>query len=191
MAHRRDRHSDAVVPVRGAQVQSRNLLWVFIPQVRPEDVREQVVVPVPPTLVVQRYEEQVRPLQSLQHRPAAGALERGVAEVALERVEHRGPREEVAHVVGLPRQHLVDEVVDHMPVVTGERGDEPADVVAPLQRQGGELQGRGPSLGACLEGRHVVWCHYELADVGQVRRRLVDREAQVLGADLHKLAASA
>jgi hypothetical protein len=76
---------------------------------------------------------------------------------------HRGPvkrpRTEVSRrkpdVVGLPVQDLVDEVVDDEPVVTGEAGDERAGVVAVLERQGGELQGRDPPFGPALEGVDV------------------------------------
>ena len=48
-------------------------------------------------------------------------------------------------------EHLLDEVVDDVAVVPGEPGDERRDVGAAPQREGGQLQGRDPSLGAVLE----------------------------------------
>ena len=53
---------------------------------------------------------------------------------------------------GWRREHLLDEVVDDVPVVPGEAGDEAGGVVASLQREGGQLQGGDPALGALLEG---------------------------------------
>ena len=51
---------------------------------------------------------------------------------------------------------LLDEVVDDVAVVAREAVDEAGDVVAPLQRQGGELERGDPALGPPLEGADVV-----------------------------------
>ena len=89
-------------------------------QVRLQDVGEQVVVPVPVALVVQRHQEEVRALQPLEHRPAAAPLEDGVAQVAAEHVEDRCPFQEVADLVGLAGEHLVGEVVHDVAIGPGE-----------------------------------------------------------------------
>ena len=101
MAYGGDRVALAVVPPARARVQARDELGALVPQVRLEHVAEQVVVAVPPATVVERDEEQVRPLQRLEHRLAAGPLERGVAEFGAERVEDRGGRQEPAQLLGL------------------------------------------------------------------------------------------
>ena len=44
-------------------------------------------------------------------------------------------------MVGLPFEHLADEVVDDVPVVACEPGDVALDVVPPLQRERGQLEG--------------------------------------------------
>ena len=51
---------------------SGHQLGRLVQQPRLQDVGEEVVVAVPPALVVQRDQEQVAALQRLQHRPAAG-----------------------------------------------------------------------------------------------------------------------
>ena len=86
-------------------------------------------------------------------------------------------------------QHLLDEVVDDVPVVTGEAGDEPGHVLAAGHRQGGELQRGDPPLGPALQGVHVGRPELESHDLVQVRRRLLGREAQVGGPDLDEVAA--
>ena len=65
-------------------------------------------------------------LQRLEHLAAPGRLGDGVAERAGEPVEDRRAEQEVADVVGLAVEHLLDEVVDDEPVVAGEPGDERA-----------------------------------------------------------------
>ena len=54
-------------------------------------------------------------------------------------------------LLGLALQHLLDEVVDDVPVVAGEAGDEAGDVVAALHRQRRQLQRGDPALGAPLQ----------------------------------------
>ena len=189
VAHGGNRLAGPVVPLAGAQVEAGDQFRVLVAQMRPEDVGEQLVVPVPLPLVVERPEEQVRPFQGCEHGPAAGLLEDGIAEVGTERVEDRRPRQEVANLVGLAGQDLVDEVVDDIPVVAREPGDETGDVVPALHGQGGELQRGRPPFGPGPERGHVVGSDGQPADVGQVGRGLVDGEAQVSGSDLDELAA--
>ena len=98
---------------------------VLAEQVRAEHVGEQVVVAVPAALVVERDDEQVPALQRLEHRAArrtspvtashSGPVSRSRIEVS---------EQEVADVVGLAVEDLLDEVVHDEPVVAGEPGDE-------------------------------------------------------------------
>ena len=86
-------------------------------------------------------------------------------------------------------QHLLDEVVEDVPVVAGEPVDEARDVVASLQRDGGELQGGDPALGAVLEGRDLLGCEPHPVASSRYAGGLVGAEPQVDGADLDQLAA--
>ena len=58
--------------------------------------------------------------------------------------------------LGLAAQHLLDQVVDDVPVVAGEAGDEAGDVGAAPQRQRGQLQRGDPALGARLQRGDVA-----------------------------------
>ena len=61
-----------VVPLAGATMQPGHVAGPFVEQAGVEHVGEQVVVPVPAAVVVERDDEQVLPLQGLQHRLPVG-----------------------------------------------------------------------------------------------------------------------
>ena len=160
-----------------------------------QDVSEEVVVAVPAPVAVERDEEQVRPVQGLEHRsatPAAGALRQGADRVAQrpgEPVEDRGVEQEAPYVVGLSTEDLVGEVVDDEPVVASEPGDEAGAVVAVAQRERRQLEGGDPPLGACLECCEVRGREVKAVEVVEVAGDLLTREAKVGGADLDELPA--
>jgi hypothetical protein len=88
-----------------------------------------VVVAEPLALVVQSDEEEVGALQVEQHPRAVLAVDDGVAERPGEPVEYRRLLQEVTHLARLMGEHLLHEVVDDVPVVTGEPGDEGAGIL--------------------------------------------------------------
>ena len=112
---------------RGA---ARDLVGVLGEQAGAQDVGEQVVVAEPGALGVERHDEQVVALEVLQHRAAVGLAGDRVAQGTGEPVEDGGAEQELAHLGGLPGQHLVGEVVDDEPVAAGERLDEAATSAA-------------------------------------------------------------
>ena len=91
--------------------------------------------------------------------------------------------------LGLALQHLLDQVVDDVPVVAGEAGDEAGDVVSPLHRERRQLERGDPPFGAPLQRCDVLRRQRQSHHLVEVRRGLVGREAQVGGADLDQLAA--
>ncbi len=176
-------------PRTGAAMQLRHRRRPLPLEVRGEHVGEQVVVAVPPPLVVERHHEQVAPLQRLQHLRAAGVRGHRVAQRAGEAFEHGGAEQEVADVGRLLVQHLRHQVVDDVAVVAGEPGDEPGRVGAVPQRERGQLQGGDPSLGAAAEGGDVGGVEVEAGGRGEERGGLGVREAEVGGTDLGEIAA--
>ena len=88
---------------------------------------------------------------ALPRRPAGD----GIAQRTAQPVQDRGLQQEVLDRVGLPLQHLLDQVVDDVPVVSGEAGDEAGDVVPALHRERRQLERRDPALGAPLQGGDV------------------------------------
>ena len=112
-------------------------------------VGEEVVVAVPPALVVERDDEQVLALEGLEHRLTVGAAGQRVAEAAGQLVEHGGVEQERAHLVRLAVQHLLDEVVEDEPVAAGEGLDEPGDVAGR-----GRRAVRADSAASCSPAAH-------------------------------------
>ncbi len=186
--HGRDRFTRFVVPLAGAAVQVCDLLGPLVEEMGPDDFGEQVVVAVPATVAVQRDEEQVGPVQVLEHVLAARVAGHGLAQRSAHPVEDRGLEQEVTHLRRLTVEHLFGQVVHDVAVVAGEGGDERRGVCAPPQGQRRELQGGDPALGAGLQRRDVARSDREGGDVVEVRRGLGQREAQVGGTDLDQLA---
>ena len=98
-----------------------HVVGMLVEQPGPEQVGEQVVIAVPAAPVVERDEEQVGPLERLEHRRPAGPAGDRVAQRAGEPVEdRRSGAGSPAIGVGLPLEDLVGEVVDDVAVVARE-----------------------------------------------------------------------
>lgn len=161
-------------------------------------VGEEVVVAVPPALVVERDDEQVLALEDLEHLLTVGSPGDRVAETAGQLIEHDGVEQERADVLRLPVQDLLDEVVEDESMASGERLDEPGDVLRAVGRSGtgpsrqrGQLQPGRPALGARFERGHERGVELQLHHVVEERLRFAGGEPQVGGAHLHELATRA
>ena len=97
---------------------------LLVHQVRTQNVREQMVIPVPPAAVVERDDEQVPAIERLQHGLPAVLAGDGVAQRAAQPVQDGGAQQETPDAPGLALQHLFGQVVDHVAVVPRESGDE-------------------------------------------------------------------
>ena len=98
-----------------------------------EQVGEQVVIAPPATHLIQRDQEQARPFRLLQQRLAALAAGDGVAQRAVEPFQHRGLEQERPQLLVLPLEHLLGQVVQHVPVAAGERGHEAGGIIMSAQ----------------------------------------------------------
>ena len=119
-----------LVPVAGAPMQHRHQVGFLAEHAGTEHVGEQVVVAEPRPVFVQGYDEQVGALEVLEHRAAVCPSGDGVTQWSGEPVEDGGVQQELADLLGLVLQHLVDQVVQDEAVTAGERADEPGDVGA-------------------------------------------------------------
>src|SRR5271167_1013921 len=97
----------------------RRLLWCRAGQLMPQQAAEQVVIPEPAVLVVQRDQKQVGAMDFANQFRAVGPSRERVTQRRAHTVEDRGHEEELTHEGGLARQHLVAEIVDDVPVRTG------------------------------------------------------------------------
>jgi hypothetical protein len=131
----RDRVPDRAVgvavrqePASRAPVQLRDHGRLGALQLASQELAEEVVVAVPLAALVQRDQEQVRPLDLGERGGGVAAGDR-IADRHAEPLEDRRAEEEVADVAAQPSEHLAAEVVDDVTVVAGEVADEPAGVV--------------------------------------------------------------
>jgi hypothetical protein len=154
----------------------------FLLQARAEQVGEQVVIAPPTAHLIQRYQEQVRPLHSLQHRLAAGPAGDRITQPAGQPFQHRGFQQEGAYLLTLAFEHLLGQVVQDVTVTAAERRHEPGGIRPPPQRQGGQLQAGRPPLGAGRQRRHRRSGQVAAHRPAQQRCRLLRAEAQVGGA---------
>ncbi len=182
-------------PSAGRGVQLTDPVGMTRSQTGTQCVGEEVVVAIPPALVVERDHEQVLALEGLQHRLTVGTTGQGVAEPAGHLVEHGGVEQERAHLVRLPVQNLLDEVVEDEPMAARERLDEPSDIVGPVGsagmgagRQRGQLQPGRPPLGARLESGHECGLQPQPHHLVEEDLGFVGGEPEVRGPHLHELA---
>ena len=83
----------ALVPLTGPSVQLRSTLGLLVFEMSLQDVGEQVVIAVPATLIVERNDEEIPPLQGAQHRLAVASLGDSVTERAVHPFEDAGVQE--------------------------------------------------------------------------------------------------
>ena len=156
MPDRLGRLAVLLVPHARAPVQARNVVGLLVPQVRLQDVREELVIAIPPAAVIKRNQEQVLSLQRHQLGLAAVLTGDGIAQRAGQPVQDGGLQQEVADMLGLALQDLLGEVVDDVPVIPGEAVDEAGDVVSPLHRERRQLERGDPPFGAPLQCRDIL-----------------------------------
>jgi hypothetical protein len=178
----------AGVPVACPAAQVGDALRLVVEQAGAQHVAEQVVVAVPGAAVVERDQEQVRPLQLFEDRLGIVAPGDGRAQRPGQPGQDRGGEEEVAGLRRLVIEDLVGEVVEDEPIIAGELGDERGRIRTSLHRQGGELEGGDPSFGPGIEHVHVVGTEAQVHGAGQVGAGLVGGEPEVRSAHLEEVA---
>ena len=77
-----------------------------------EKIGDEAVMPVPTVGTADRHEEELLPGDQLEVIPRVPAVDDGLGEIAAEYVDDGGAKDEVAEIVGLLREHLVEEIVD-------------------------------------------------------------------------------
>src|SRR6185503_14926879 len=105
-----------------------------------ERTREQVVVAIPASLVVERDDEQVLTLGTLEHLLPIGASGDRVAYSGGQAIEYRRFLQKGLHWVRLVLQNVFDQVVDDVAMAPRECGDERVDVRPSAHRQRRQLQ---------------------------------------------------
>jgi hypothetical protein len=83
----------------------------------------------------------------LQHRLATRPAGDCIAQRAAEPFQHRGFQEECAHLLALPLEHLLGQVVQYVAMAPGECRNESRDIMLATQRQASQLKPGCPPLG--------------------------------------------
>ena len=121
-----------------------------------QEVGKQVVVAIPAPIVVQRDDEEVVPLQFLQHLLTIRATGERIAQRTTQVTEDGGLEEKLPYPPGLAFEDLFGQIVEDVAVAAGEGFDKARDVLAPSHRERGQLQPRDPAFGALFQGRDVL-----------------------------------
>ena len=134
------------IPTRGQPMQRRWLSRCHPGELVTQDASEQVVVSKPRMLVVERCQEQIGAVDLVQDARAVHPASERVGQRGADPVEHRRAEQEFPDVLGLTGEHLLAQVVDHVPVSARETFDELRAVCTVRQPQRRQLQTRCPPL---------------------------------------------
>ena len=187
VADRLDRVPAVRVPPGGDGVQRGQFGRRAAPQLQLQQVGEQLMVAEPGPPRVQRDHERACLLELLQDPLPARALGQQVGQFAVHPLQHRGPQQQPPDRLGLPLQHLGQQVLRDRALAAGELGREPVRIRVPGQRQRRQPQPRRPALGPVIQpGQRRIGERYPRRR--EQRPRLLQGEAQVGRADLGELA---
>ena len=128
-------------------MQNRQSVGLFVEQARVQNVGEEMVVAIPLAPVVEGDQEQVSPIEGLEHGLAAGLGGDGFAQRPVQSAQDGGVQQEGPKIFGLALQDLLGQVVDDVAVVPGEPGNEAGDVASALHRERRQLDRGDPPFG--------------------------------------------
>jgi hypothetical protein len=179
------------MPGRGATVQQGREPGLGLVQLTAHHLREQRVIAVPAAGVVQGLQEELGPLDLLQHALRAARAGYRVAQRCAAAVQDAGAEQEGAGHRRQPAEHLGGQVVEDVPVIAGKAADEPGwvGVLVATQRQPGQIQACGPAFGPLPQRMHLLGRQGQAERPVQHLRRLGLGEAKLPGPDLGHLPA--
>jgi hypothetical protein len=147
-----------------------------------------MVVAVPVALVIERDHEQIGARERLELPRRAVGLRDCVTQRPVHPLEDRRAQQEPARIRIEIAQDLLAEVVDDMPVITGEPHDELVPVGAAAQRQPGEIHRRRPTFRTLMQRGHILVRELQTEEPVEQRPGFGARKAQLIGINLHELA---
>ena len=177
-----------------------------------QEILQQVVIAIPDLFAIEPDDEQVGPLQRLDHLHAVLAAAQRITQRRAELVEQRGILQEAAHGRRLARQDVFEQIVGKattraharalacararrheglagvrripMLPLDGRFAVEQGFAVLPVGNRS-ELQPTDPALGLVGQGRDPFFRQRHAMDPLQILPHLVGRQPQVGEADLH------
>src|SRR5215207_9571631 len=112
-----------------------------------QEFGEKVMVTIPLPMVVQRNDKQVRVFQLAQEPPGGRRTRNRLAQGCRQPLQYRAQEQELLLFLRQGRQDLLCQELDDESVTTLERFDKSVHILFAPQREGGEINRRGPSLG--------------------------------------------
>ena len=149
---------------------------------------EEMVVPEPAALVVQRHDKQPGQLQMAQRGVPDFCLHDCITQLWTHAVQDGRAEQERLDVRRLALQHFFEQVVQHQAVASGEGLDEPVRVTLPRQGHGRHLQACWPAFGARVQCLNLGLGQSERHRSVQKETGLLCTKAQVVLTDLQQLA---
>ena len=175
-------------PAGGRPVQPGDLTRGGAPQLELQQAGEQPVIAEPRPLPRPAPPRTRSPAsRSCKHPLPAAASGQQVGELAVDPLQHAGAQQQPPHRLGLPVQHLGQQVLGHRPLGAGELGREPRWIRVPGQRQRRQPQPCRPALRPLLQHHHRRLGQLQPGRVEQLPC-LSHREPQIGLADLGQLA---
>ena len=110
------------------------------------------MIAVPAPIVVERYDEEVAPLQLFEHLLTARNTGDSVAEGTRQAGQDGSPEQECLDLLGLASEHLLQEVIHDEAMGAGKGLDKAIHVFAAAQGEGRHLQPGNPALCPLVEG---------------------------------------
>src|SRR5215469_2734144 len=120
MLHRFNRQFMLLVPGAGTTMQEGWQRGLPLLEVTAQDFSKQVVVAIPKSLVVEGDHKEVRPVERLQHDLASPLTRYRITKWPAEAFQDTGVQEKLLHRWGLPRKHLVAQIVEHIAMAATE-----------------------------------------------------------------------
>ena len=142
------------------------------------------MVAIPAPFGIERDEEQVGSLRTVEQRVGIVATGQLAAQLDGEPLRDRGLDQERAQVLVDPAEDLVGEVVEDEALAPAERLDQRAGIGPVAQRDRRQLESRDPALGALDEPGELLGIEFDGQRLGEIARRLLVRVAQVVGPQL-------
>ena len=121
-------------------------------ELRTEEIAEQVVVAVALALIVERDDEGIGTREVLKRTSRGRCAEHCIAQGRCHVIEDRRPEQELLEMVRLALQHLFQEVVGDLLLIAGQTGSPRGAIGTAPQRQRGQGNRGGPSLGPLPQG---------------------------------------
>ena len=149
-----------------------------------ESLPEEMMVTVPLPLLIQRNHEQVGASELLQEPGGTLPARHRVAKRTRHRPKHRGLEQKLPRLPGKAGQNFLSQEADDVAVGAPERLDEGVFVLLVLQREGGEVEPRGPSFGTLEQHREVVGADAKLHPLVEQALGFLRGEGELFGADL-------